>query len=130
MHQQSGGNGLTRYFDPRLTMGNLIVIATMLFGFGGFYYTSKIQIETNSENIRQGAARDEVFRNELQRIALEDQREREKLRLETLTRAEQTGAAAAAIQQRLAVLETKLEAVRSELQRLNAAMQGRAAPAR
>lgn len=103
------------WFKKQITVGNMVSVATMAFGFAGFYFNTSATlnaqgsaIATIERKISEGEKKDEK-----QQAAVIQ--ERTTLRSEMQARAEKTAEGIAELNKQTAVLSTQLTTINGEL---------------
>lgn len=106
------------WFKNQVTVGNLVSVATMVFGFAGFYFNTSSAIDAQAKSItgieRRLNDNDKNF--EKQQVAVVQ--ERTSLRAEMTSRAEKTAEGIAELNKQTAVLSTQLTTINGELIKL------------
>lgn len=108
------------WFKKQITLGNLLSVATIAFGFAGFYFTTTAAISGQSDKIAviERKIAEAEKRDERQQVAVVA--ERTTLRSEMTQRAEKTAEGIAELNKQTAVLSTQLNSIREELVKLGA----------
>jgi hypothetical protein len=103
------------WFKKQITAGNLISVATMAFGFAGFYFntSSSLQVQAKAISAIESKMADGDRRDEKQQREVVG--ERTQLRSEMTSRAEKTAEGIAELSKQTAVLSTQLTSIREEL---------------
>lgn len=108
------------WFKGQITAGNLLSVATIAFGFAGFYFNTSSAIEVQAKAISGIERRitEAEKKDEKQQAGVIA--ERASLRAEMTNRAEKTAEGIAELNKQNAILSTQLLAIRDELVRLSA----------
>lgn len=108
------------WFKKQITLGNLLSVATIAFGFAGFYFTTTSSLGAQSEKIAiiERKLADADKRDEKQQREVLS--ERSTLRSEMTARAEKTAEGIAELNKQTAVLSAQLNSIREELVKLGA----------
>jgi hypothetical protein len=108
------GNG-SSWWRQQVTVGNIVQIAVIAFGLAGFYFTTSATLSSHAKAIDvQAKAMTEVIAD-IRRLDREAALERDKTRVEMVQRAERTADGIAELNKRMAVAETKYDAIKDEL---------------
>lgn len=108
------------WFKSQITAGNLLSVATIAFGFAGFYYNTSGSIEAQAKEIASINRKLEVADKKDEKQQREVLSERTTLRTEMTSRAEKTAEGLAELNKQTAVLSTQLIGIRDDLVRLAA----------
>lgn len=108
------------WFKSQITAGNLLSVATIAFGFAGFYYNTSSSIEAQAKEIASINRKLDAGEKKEEKQQREVLTERTTLRTEMQARAEKTSEGLAELNKHTAVLSTQLVAIRDELVRLAA----------
>lgn len=115
------------WFKKQITAGNLVSVATMAFGFAGFYFNTSSSLTAQAkaiaaieQKIAEGDKRDEKQQREVVT-------ERSQLRSEMTSRAEKTAEGIAELSKQTAVLGTQLTTINGEIAKLGQQLVGIAA---
>lgn len=117
------------WFKKQITIGNLVSVATMTFGFAGFYFntSSTLAVQATAIATIERKINEAEKKDEKQQTAVVQ--ERVTLRNEMTQRAEKTAEGIAELNKQTAVLSTQLGTINAELvkigQQLAAAQAGR-----
>lgn len=108
------------WFKKQITVGNMVSIATMAFGFAGFYFNTSATLQAQAGAIAtiERKITESEKKDEKQQVAVTQ--ERQALRTEMTDRAEKTSSGIAELNKQTAVLSTQLVAIRDDLVRLSA----------
>lgn len=108
------------WFKKQITLGNLLSVGTIAFGFAGFYFTTTSSLGAQSDKIavieRKLAEADKRDEKQQREVLTE----RTTLRTEMTNRAEKTAEGIAELNKQTAVLSTQLNSIREELVKLGA----------
>lgn len=103
------------WFKKQITVGNMISVATMTFGFAGFYFntSSALNVQAAAISTIERKITEAERKDEKQQAAVIV--ERNSLRTEMTTRAEKTAEGIAELNKQTAVLSTQLTTINGEL---------------
>jgi hypothetical protein len=103
------------WFKKQITVGNMVSIATMAFGFAGFYFNTSAALNAQGNAIAtiERKIGEAEKKDERQQTALIQ--ERTTLRSEMQQRAEKTAEGIAELNKQTAVLSTQLTTISGEL---------------
>lgn len=106
------------WFKSQITAGNLLSVATVAFGFAGFYYNTSSSIEAQAKEIASINRKLDASEKKDEKQQREVLTERTTLRTEMTTRAEKTAEGIAELNKQTAVLSTQLTTINGELIKL------------
>lgn len=106
------------WFKKQITVGNLVSVATMSFGFAGFYFNTSATLAVQATAIAtiERKINEAEKKDEKQQTAVVQ--ERVTLRNEMTQRAEKTAEGIAELNKQTAVLSTQLTTINGELIKL------------
>lgn len=108
------------WFKSQITAGNLLSVATIAFGFAGFYYNTASSIEAQAKEIASINRKLDATDKKDEKQQREVLSERTSLRTEMTSRSEKTAEGLAELNKQTAVLSTQLIGIRDDLVRLAA----------
>lgn len=117
-------NGNGSWWRSQVTVGNAINFAAIVVACTGFYFNTNSTLADHSKAIDRIEKLIAVHEAELRRVEKSDMGERDKTRAEFLTRAEKTSDGIAELNKRMAVAETKYDAIRDELVKIGRQLEG------
>jgi septal ring factor EnvC (AmiA/AmiB activator) len=106
------------WFKSQVTAGNLLSVATVAFGFAGFYYNTASSIEAQAKEIASINRKLDASDKKDEKQQREVLSERTTLRAEMTNRAEKTADSIAELSKQNAVLSTQLSTINGELIKL------------
>lgn len=103
------------WFKKQITVGNMVSVATMAFGFAGFYFNTSASLTAQATAIAtiERKISEAEKKDEKQQASVIQ--ERASLRTEMTSRAEKTAEGIAELNKQTAVLSTQLTTINGEL---------------
>jgi hypothetical protein len=105
----------TSWWRRQVTVGNMINLGAIGFACAGFYFSTGAALTDHAKVLDRHEKGIVELRQETQRIELDGRVERDKARIDVGTRAERTADGIAELNKRMAVAETKSDAIKEEL---------------
>jgi hypothetical protein len=108
-------NGNGSWWRSQITVGNAINFGAIIIACTGFYFNTNSTLADHSKAIDRIEKLISVHEVELRRVEKNEVTERDKTRTEFLNRAEKMADGFSELNKRMAVAETKYDAIRDEL---------------
>ena len=102
---------MPKWLENKITLGNIINLATLAFAVAGFYFTTTITLDRHAQDLKT------IF-DRAERFEKTETAAREKLREAFMQRLERVVEQQNIVIQRTTVVETELKGIRTDLQRL------------